>query len=308
MPVNSKSNGLSSLLSALSEEITQLAEAVVRSTAIVTGQTRDFSECDGSAWLYDAEHLVTNNHVIDGLVEPIWARFPDCEEKQAAVVGRDPLTDLAVLRIAEHSAGALQLRRVPAKLGELCFAFGSPLGEYPESMSFGIVSGLRRSLPTATGRPIFDVIQTDCAINPGNSGGPLVDVDGVVLGVNTAIVKDAEGIGFAVPAETVAEIVPEILTYGCIERASLGVSVAPKRVDGDPPAARLVVTAVRSTAAGPFKQGDVLLAIGPHHIESQQDLLRALRRDVVDCKIPVWVSRRGKRVSIECVPKRAAAT
>ena len=100
MPVNSKSNGLSSLLSALSEEITQLAEAVVRSTAIVTGQTRDFSECDGSAWLYDAEHLVTNNHVIDGLVEPIWARFPDCEEKQAAVVGRDPLTDLAVLRIS----------------------------------------------------------------------------------------------------------------------------------------------------------------------------------------------------------------
>lgn len=296
-----------SLLSALSEEITALADSVVRSTAVVSGQTKDLDECQGSAWLYDDQHLVTNHHVIEGLVEPIWVRFPHGSEMRAAVVGSDILTDLAVFRVPQHDAAALSLRPRPARLGEMCFAFGSPLGRYAESMSFGIVSGLERSLPTATGRPIFNVIQTDCAINPGNSGGPLVDVDGLVLGVNTAVVRDAEGIGFAVPAETVADVVSEIVLFGSVERASLGVSVVPERIeDGDGGCVtRLVVAVVRSNAAGPFQEGDVLLKVGAHRIQGHQDLFRALRRDAVGCRIPVWVARRGGQVSIECVPNRA---
>src|SRR3712207_1256302 len=149
-------------LSALSEEIAALAQAVVPSTAIVTGQTRDFGGGSGSAWLYDDEHLVTNNHVVESLVAPVWVRFPDCQETRAEVVGRDPLTDLAVLKVPRQAADALALRMRPARLGELCFALGSPLGTYPESMSFGIVSGLKRSLPTKSGRQIYDIIQTDC--------------------------------------------------------------------------------------------------------------------------------------------------
>ncbi|OBF56916.1 S1C family serine protease [Mycolicibacterium monacense] len=296
-----------SLLGALSEEIAALADAVVRSTAVVSGQTRDLDECQGSAWLYDDQHLVTNHHVIEGLVEPIWIRFPDGPEMRATLVGGDKLSDLAVLRAAQHDSAALSLRSRPARLGELCFAFGSPLGRYAESMSFGIVSGLQRSLPTPVGRPIFNVIQTDCAINPGNSGGPLVDIDGLVLGVNTAVERGAEGIGFAVPAETVADVVSEIVLFGSVERASLGVSVMPERVeDGEGVSVpRLVIAAVRSNAAGPFQTGDVILKVGAHHIQEQQDLLRALRRDAVGCRIPVWVARQGEPVAIECVPKRA---
>ncbi len=252
-----------SLLQGLSDEIVALAQRTVPSTAIVTGQTKDFDGASGSAWLFDPEHLVTNRHVIDGLVEPVWVRFPDCRETLAEVVGSDPLTDLAVLRVPAQRAAPLPLRRAPARLGELCFALGSPLGRFPESMSFGIVSGLKRSLPTDHGRAIYDIIQTDCAINPGNSGGPLVGVDGAVLGVNTAIASNAEGIGFAVPAETVNDIVPELLQHGVVLRASLGVSVASRRVDADDAAERLVVTAVRSNSAGPFESGDVLVKIGP---------------------------------------------
>lgn len=294
----------STLLTTLSEEIAALADAVVPSTAIVTGQNRDFAEFSGSAWLYDPHHLVTNHHVVDGLVEPVWVRFPNSVETRAEVIGSDPLTDLAVLRVDTQSATPFTLRPEPARLGELCFALGSPLGQYPESMSFGIVSGLKRSLPTSGGRPIYDIIQTDCAINPGNSGGPLISVDGSVLGVNAAGVPGADGIGFAIPADTVADIVPELLAHGAVERASLGVSVAPRRVEGADASDRLVVTAVRSTAAGPFETGDVLFRVGPHEVRSRQDLIRILRRDMVDRKVPVSVWRDGQQVSFECLPSR----
>lgn len=292
------------LLSTLSEEIAALAEAVVQSTAIVTGQNRDFAEFSGSAWLYDPRHLVTNHHVVDGLVEPVWVRFPDSLETRAKVIGSDPLTDLAVLEVDAQSAPPFVIRQQSARLGELCFALGSPLGQYPESMSFGIVSGLKRSLPTTVGRDIYDVIQTDCAINPGNSGGPLISVDGFVLGVNTAGITGAEGIGFAVPADTVADIIPELLAHGAIERASLGVSVAPRRVGGAEGSDRLVVTAVRNSASGPFERGDVLSSVGPHEVHSRRDLFRVLRRDMVERKVPVSVWRAGQQVTFECRPSR----
>jgi S1-C subfamily serine protease len=289
------------LLAVLNDEITTLAGAVVPSTAIVTGQTKDFGAASGSAWLCDDRHLVTNHHVVEGLVAPIWVRFPACSETEAELVGSDPLTDLAVLRVSPHTALPLQLRQHPPRLGELCFAFGSPLGEFPESVAFGIVSGLKRSLPSPGGRAIYDVIQTDCAINPGNSGGPLVGIDQRVLGVNTAVISGAEGIGFAVPADVVADIIAELITHGSIERASLGVSVATRPVGGGD---RLVITSVRASAAGPFQQGDVLLQVGQHKIASREDLLRVLRRDMVEQPVQVEVLREEQGVSFECRPSR----
>jgi S1-C subfamily serine protease len=106
--------------------------------------------------------------------------------------------------------------------------------------------------PPGDKQAIFDVTQTDAAINPGNSGGPLLNVDGLVIGVNTAAIPEADGIGFAVPADTVAEVVHELITYGAVERASLGVSVARRAVDRAPGGHALVVTAVRVNSAGPL--------------------------------------------------------
>lgn len=292
-----------SALQSLSEEIVALASAVVPATAIVTGQTRDFNGGSGSAWLYDQNHLVTNNHVVEELVAPVWVRFPDCQETRAEVIGRDPLTDLAVLAIDAQAAEPLPLSRKPARLGELCFALGSPLGDYPESMSFGIVSGLKRSLPTKAGRQIYDIIQTDCAINPGNSGGPLVGAGGDVLGVNTAGIQGAEGIGFAVPADTVADIIPELLAHGSITRASLGVSVAPQRPEERADGERLVVTAVRNLAAGPFKAGDVILSVAEQDVRTRQDLFRILRRNLIEQPVSVAVARDGRKTVLKCAPK-----
>ncbi|WP_234792586.1 S1C family serine protease [Mycolicibacterium fortuitum] len=286
-----------------SDETAALAERVVQSTAIVKGQTHDFEEGSGSAWLYDAEHLVTNNHVVADFAEPISTQLPGMAPAHARVVGRDPLTDLAVLRIDPQTASPLQISKDGARLGELCFAFGSPLGEFPESISIGIVSGLKRSLPTDNKQAIFDVIQTDAAINPGNSGGPLVNVDGLVIGVNTAVIDGADGIGFAVPADTVSEVVHELIAYGAVERASLGVTVARKVVEGGHDGHALVVTAVKATAAGPLERGDTIIAVGDRQISTQNDLLRALRRDVANRKVNVVVMRDGVEVSVECRPR-----
>ena len=118
----------------------------------------------------------------------------------------------------------------------------------------GIVSGLKRSLPAGDRQAIFDVIQTDAAINPGNSGGPLVDVDGLVIGVNTAGIDGAEGIGFAVPADTVFEVVHELITYGAVERASLGVTLSRRAVPSKVTRAGRLSSSRRSRdkSAGPF--------------------------------------------------------
>jgi serine protease Do len=300
---HSMSESVDHLLSRFSDEIATLAERVVRSTAIVRGQSRDLDESSGSAWLYDTEHLVTNNHVVEDLVEPISVQLPGGAPKDAVVIGRDPLTDLAVLRSDPQVTASLPISQRGARLGELCFAFGSPLGEFPESISIGIVSGVKRSLPAGDKRAIFDVIQTDAAINPGNSGGPLVNANGHVIGVNTAIRTGAAGIGFAVPADTVAEVVHELITYGAVERASLGVTVAPRGASGAPDGHALVVTAVRANAAGPFERGDAIVAVGDRQISTQNDLLRALRRDVANRKVAVVVLRDGHEISIECLPR-----
>ncbi|WP_231745048.1 trypsin-like peptidase domain-containing protein [Mycobacterium sp. IS-1590] len=291
------------LLRQFSDEITELCERVVRSTAIVKGQTHDFEEGSGSAFICDVEHLVTNNHVVENLDDPIYVQLPGEKQTEARIVGRDPLTDLAVLRVDPQTAEPLKISPDGARLGELCFAFGSPLGEFPESISLGIVSGLKRSLPTGDKQAIFDVIQTDAAINPGNSGGPLVNVDGLVIGVNTAAIPEADGIGFAIPAETVAEVAHELITYGAVERASLGVSVARRAVDRAPGGHALVVTSVRDNSAGPFEPGDAIVAVGDREIRSQNDLLRALRRDVANRKVNVAVLRGEYEVSIECRPR-----
>lgn len=291
------------MLRQFSDEIATLAERVVRSTAIISGQTKDFDQCGGSAWLYDEERLVTNDHVVDGLVEPITTQFADERPTRAFVVGRDALTDLAVLQIDPPSSEPLKVSNRPARLGELCFAFGSPLGEFPESISIGIVSGLKRRFPTADRSAIFDVIQTDCAINPGNSGGPLVDADGLVIGVNVAAIREADGIGFAIPADTVTDVVEELISHGSIERASLGVGVALRPLANVPNGQGLVVTSIRDDAAGRLERGDVILAIGHREVRSQNELLRALRRDVANRRVDVLVLRDGIETSVECRPR-----
>jgi S1-C subfamily serine protease len=167
-------------------------------------------------------YLLTNEHVVRraGALE---VSFEDGSIASAQVIGRDAATDLAVVR-ADASAlnYAVVNDRNPPRVGQLVVAVGNPYG-FESTVSAGVVSALGRSLRSRRGRLIEGVVQHTAALNPGNSGGPLVDSAGAVLGINTAIIAMAQGIGFAIPAATVSWVLSEILTHGRVRRVYLGI-------------------------------------------------------------------------------------
>jgi putative serine protease PepD len=185
----------------------------------------------GSGFVYDAEgHIVTNDHVVEG-AEQVSVRFWDGSTYDATVVGTDPSTDLAVIKVDAPTSVLQPLElgdSTQLSVGEGVVALGSPFGLEGTATS-GIVSALNREMTSPNGFTISNSIQTDAAINHGNSGGPLLNAAGQVIGVNTQIKSDSggnDGIGFAVPSSTVAEIVPQIVSSGAVEHAYLGVGVA----------------------------------------------------------------------------------
>lgn len=246
---------------------------------------------------------MTNHHVVDGYGERFIATTHSKARTQATLVGIDPLTDLAVVRLQDAPPDALSLRKSPALLGEFCLGLGSPFGMYPESVALGIVSGLARSIPTPTGRPIERAIQTDVAINPGNSGGPLVDVRGAVIGVNQCIDSRGAGLGFAIPADTAQDVFEEIVNHGKVERAALGVAVAPRPVEIDgQEVMRLMV--LRTTEQQGLATGDVILRVADQDVSDQADLFKVLSRKHIGRVVPLVILRNGRPKTIELKAKR----
>ncbi|MCD0447975.1 trypsin-like peptidase domain-containing protein [Actinocorallia sp. API 0066] len=288
-------------LAAFSDELAALTERVLPSVVALTLKA-ERGTAFGSGFVIDAAgHVVTNHHVIEDGGQ-IVADLPGRPARTAEIVGHDRLTDLAVLRLDEPPPSHLDLRAEPARLGELCLALGSPLGLFPESVSLGIVSGLARSLPTRDGvRSLERVLQTDCAINPGNSGGPLVDARGRVLGVNTAIRRDGAGIGFAVPAETVAVVAAELVAHGRVARASLGVAIAERHVEIDGRTVkRQVVTRVGSGSG--LRVGDALLAVNGVEISGRAVLYDHLGGERIGAALTLAVHRDGALHHVEVIP------
>jgi 2-alkenal reductase len=189
----------------------------------------------GTGFVWDNDgHVVTNNHVVQNGSE-VAVRFASGEVARAEVIGVAPNYDLAVLRI--RSA-----RKLPPpvalgssselKVGQSAFAIGNPFG-LDQSLTSGIISALKRRLPTSSGREISNVIQTDTAINPGNSGGPLLDSAGRLIGVNTAIISpsgSSAGIGFAIPVDIVNRVVPELIKNGRVPTPGIGIVAASEAV------------------------------------------------------------------------------
>lgn len=185
----------------------------------------------GSGFVFDRDgHIVTNHHVI-AQADAITVIFSDGTEVDAELVGADPNTDLAVIRVDPAEAPPLEPLPLGSSadlaVGQIVISIGNPFG-LSGSMSTGIISGLGRVLPAAaTSFTIPDIIQTDAAINPGNSGGPLLNLDGEVIGVNTAIESRSggfAGIGYAVPVDTVRGVVPDLIENGEVAHPWLGIS------------------------------------------------------------------------------------
>jgi S1-C subfamily serine protease len=302
-------------LDAYSQVVTSVAARILPSVAALAVRTPRGGGAGSGVVFTDDGFLLTNSHVVAG-ANGGTAEFADGSEARFDVVGRDPLADLAVLRVHGGSAAPATLGDADQlKIGQLVVAVGNPMG-LTGSVTAGVVSGLGRSIPARDGRNIRlidNVIQTDAALNPGNSGGALATSTGEVVGINTAVA--GYGLGLAVPINSQTRyIVSELLSKGRVRRAWLGVAGAP--VPLPPPVAtrtgqRLglrVVEVVPGSPAGVagIYLGDVIISAGGKPVESVQTLLSLMLGPAIGTRLPLTVLRRGAFVDVVAVPTELA--
>jgi S1-C subfamily serine protease len=236
---------------------------------------------------------------------------PQGQTLTATLLGDDPHSDIALLRV--HARGALVTVPLgsarPLHVGQLVVAIGNPLG-FDSTVTAGVVSALGRSLRATTGRLIDEVIQTDAALNPGNSGGPLLDGTGRVVGVNTAIIARAQGICFATSIDLAQRVVEQILRFGRVRRASLGIAAQnatlPQRfvrhfgLDGDKAVRVMEVLAQGPAARAGLESGDVLLAIDAERCQTIDDVHRLLGVERIGVPVRLQLLRRGRELELTC--------
>ncbi len=304
------------LLDAYSQAVTGAAEQV--GPAVVSVEVRHKVERrgrparevpgNGSGFVFTPDGFVlTNSHVVHDATR-LEAAFPDGRRVRAELVGDDPDTDLAVLRVPPVSLTVAELGDSGAlRVGQLVVAIGNPLG-FQSTVTAGVVSALGRSFRSVGGRLIDDVIQTDAALNPGNSGGPLVDSRGRVVGVNTAVILPAQGICFAVGINTAKFVTGQLIRHGKIRRGRIGVAgqtvpllrLAQRAlgIDGN---SGVLVTGVEPdspAARAGLASGDIIVAFAGSAVTGIDDLHRVLTADRIGVATTVVVLRGAERLEL----------
>ncbi|MGI5853458.1 MAG: S1C family serine protease [Bacillota bacterium] len=253
----------------------------------------------GSGFIISKDgYVLTNEHVISGTDE-VTVSLPDGRKYTATVVGTDKVNDLAVLKIPGEDLPTVELGDSSTlEPGQWVLAIGNPYG-LKDTVTAGIISGLGRSLDGEGG-----FIQTDAAINPGNSGGPLVDMNGKVIGINTAIIQSAQGIGFAVPINTAKEVLDILITKGHVPRSWLGVTLVELNKQlatqlNVLPGRGVVIYEVYSNSpaqkAG-MQAGDIILTIDGKEINTPSEAQNAIREKEPGTRCRFEIMRNGKRI------------
>jgi S1-C subfamily serine protease len=291
------------LLDAYSEAVVRAVDLVSPSVVTVeigrAGTRQPHGQ--GSGFVFTPDGLIlTNSHVVHG-ARSIHVSMPDGRRMPTDLIGEDPDTDLAVVRAPAYDLPALKLGDSQAiRVGQLVVAFGNPFG-FQATVTAGVVSALGRSLRSRSGRLMDDIIQTDAALNPGNSGGPLVNSRGEVIGVNTAVISGAQGLCFAIAANTAQFVVGRLIRDGRIRRSYVGVA------GQNTPLARQIVrhyglsvsSGVRVASIEPdspaarseLNEGDIIVGLAGHDVGSIDQLHRLLGEERIGLPTPMTVIR-----------------
>jgi S1-C subfamily serine protease len=280
------------------DELPDVVQRVIPSVVAIRTNTGE-----GSGVVWDENgHVVTNNHVIAG-ASSITVVLATGRELDATLVGTDPVTDIALLDVDEQNLPAIDRAKTVPLVGTPVIAVGNPLG-FESSVTFGVLSGLRRSIPGAD-LSLIDLIQTDAAISPGNSGGALVDLEGRLVGIAVAYIPPSGGavsIGFAVPITTASSVAEQLEATGTVVHAYLGVNLAPitpdlsERFGLDATEGALVTTVEPGSpaAAAGIQAGDVIVGISGQEVNVPDDVLAVIRRSATGETVELKVQKGGK--------------
>lgn len=262
----------------------------------------------GSGFIFDGRgYILTNDHVVDG-ADNIEVTLSNGKRFKAKLIGKDPYTDLAVIKIEGKNLPVAELGdSSKLQIGEWVIAIGNPLG-IQNTVTLGIISALDRAIPRPNGQGVMrHLIQTDAAINPGNSGGPLIDVDGKVVGVNTAIIASAQGIGFAVAINTAKDIISDLIKEGKVERAYLGVYIQDltkeiaETMGLNVQEGALISEVINGSPAykAGLKRGDVIIRVDDTPIKDSGSLQDVIRSKKAGTRVTLTVIRDGKELKID---------
>jgi len=269
-------------------------------------------EGSGSGFVISSDgYIVTNNHVIENSFS-IKAAFANGTELNATLAGADPSTDVAVLKVYDGDLRPLQFANSDIlEAGQIAIAIGNPMG-LQHTVTTGVVSALGRTLRANNGRLIDDIIQTDAALNPGNSGGPLVNSEGRVIGVNTAVISAAQGLCFAVSSNLASHVAGQLIMNGKVRRAQLGVAAQSLNLTQ-----RMIGANQLKTKTGVYvfeiipdidvynrqlKVGDIIVEFEGKPVATVDNLHKYLNSEAIGKKIEIAVLRNGRRELITAIP------
>jgi S1-C subfamily serine protease len=300
------------LLDAYSRAVVHAVELVGPSVVTLEHGSGREQHGHGSGFVFTPDGLIlTNSHVVHG-APSLHVSLPDGRRMPATLIGEDPDTDLAVVRAPASDLPTAKLGDSRAiRVGQLVVAIGNPYG-FQATVTSGVVSALGRSLRSHSGRLMDDIIQTDAALNPGNSGGPLVNSRGEVIGVNTAVISGAQGLCFAIAANTVLFVVGRLIRDGRIRRSHLGVAgqtvpiarqivrfydlhvsrgIRVASIEPDSPAAR-----------SDLREGDLIVGFAGQAVDGIDQLHRLLTEERSGVPTPLTVIRGTEKLEIHVTP------
>jgi S1-C subfamily serine protease len=294
------------------EAVDQVKNAVVKIDVYKTVKGKLRPAGSGSGFIFSSDGLIfTNSHVVSG-AEKIMVSLLNENEIEAILVGQDPDTDLAILKIYSDGYTVAKLgNAADLQIGQFVIAIGNPFG-YQHTVTAGVVSALGRSLRTQNGHLVDNVIQSDAALNPGNSGGPMINTDAEVVGVNTAMINGAQGLSFSIDINTAKEIASQLIRDGKVFKAYLGLAMQEVPVNQkilrhyhlQNQKGLFVVSIEPESPASrsQLKEGDIVVSFNGKPINSLHDLFKELTRKDVITAIDVSVIRHTELLSFSIFP------